>query len=489
MVWTRSTGRKACGRRRPESIEWLECRTLLSHVPTVISHLFNPGIPIPATAPVAPPPGHTNFDEITGATATRSAYKVDGTGMTVAVIDTGVNYNNVDFSSAGFGPGHKVVAGFDFSTNTADPMATTWQHGTAVAGLIAGNSPSDPGIAPGANIVALRIFGNDNSSSFSRVASALQWVVDNHAKYNITVVNISLSDGGNYTQDYFTSGIGAQITGLVQSLGQLNIPVVTATGNNFNGTQGEGFTAIVPNSLSVTATTANDQFVGDAQRLGKAVGGASATVIAAPGQGLYAPADGASNFTTVDGTSFAAPLVSGSVVLLQQIYQGRFGKLPTVAQIKGWLQDGAVSIHDSVTGIDLGRLNISGSAALIPTPAPPPVVVAPPPVVTPPPPTITPPPTSVSGSGLTNYVFNGQASGSFKANNAKGGWASFFSLFTGQLKTLSGWGKTTTPVPAGRMAPSHKAEVSTPVLSPTVHKLAHLPRAWNAGFVGHRNHR
>ena len=52
----------------------------------------------------------------------------------------------------------------------------------------------------------------------------------------------------------------------------------------------------------------------------------------------------------MDGTSFATPLVSGSIVLLQQIYQQRFGTLPTVDQIQSWLQGGSDPIHDPVTG-------------------------------------------------------------------------------------------------------------------------------------------
>ncbi len=50
--------------------------------------------------------------------------------MTVAVIDTGVDYNNPALGG-GFGPGDKVIAGYDFADNSANPMATTSQHGTA----------------------------------------------------------------------------------------------------------------------------------------------------------------------------------------------------------------------------------------------------------------------------------------------------------------------------------------------------------------------
>ena len=65
----------------------------------------------------------TAYDPIIGAAAVRSTYNVDGTGMTVAVIDTGVDYNNPALGG-GFGPNDKVIAGYDFADNTANPMAT-----------------------------------------------------------------------------------------------------------------------------------------------------------------------------------------------------------------------------------------------------------------------------------------------------------------------------------------------------------------------------
>ena len=310
----------------------------------------------------------TAFDPIVGAAAARQQYGVDGTGMTVAVIDTGVDYNNPALGG-GFGPGAKVVAGYDFATNTPDPLATSSQHGTAVAGLIGSGDPNNLGVAPGVKIVALRVTGSDNTASLSSIASALQWVINNHSQYNITVVNMSLSDGGNYAQNWFAQdgGVGQQITDLIGQLGAMNIPVVSATGNSFTGQQGEGFTSIVAGVISVTATdTSGDQLLPNAQRLGPATGMGTMTDLAAPGEGMVAPT-GDSGYSSVEGTSFATPLVTGAVVLLQQIYQARFGTLPTVDQVTQWLEQGSDPIHDPVTGLTIGRLDIPKAAALIPS--------------------------------------------------------------------------------------------------------------------------
>jgi subtilisin family serine protease len=310
----------------------------------------------------------TAYDPITGAASTRSTYNVDGAGMTVAVIDTGVDYNNPALGG-GLGPNDKVIAGYDFADNTSDPMATTSQHGTAIAGLIGSEDPNDLGVAPGVNIVALRVTDDTNTASLSSIANALQWVITNHAQYNISAVNMSLSDGGNYAQNWFANdgGDGQLVTQLIGQLTAMNIPVITATGNAFTGAQGEGFAAIVQGTISVTATDLSGNLLPNAQRLGTALGGASATTIAAPGAQLTAPT-GDSGTATVAGTSFATAVVTGGVTLLQEIYESRFGELPTVAEIKSWLQQGATPIYDSVTGITIGELNLSASAALIPEP-------------------------------------------------------------------------------------------------------------------------
>jgi subtilisin family serine protease len=308
----------------------------------------------------------TAYDPIIGASQVRSTFNVQGNGMAVAVIDTGVDYNNSALGG-GFGPNNKVIAGFDFADNSANPMATASQHGTSIAGLIGSDAANDLGVAPGVNIVALRVTDSSNTGSLASVASALQWVINNHSEYNITSVNMSLSDGGNYAQNWFANdgGDGQHVTSLIGQLSAMNIPVITATGNSFTGQQGEGFAAIVAGTISVTATDLSGGLLSNAQRLGSAIGGASATTIAAPGEGLTAPT-GDSGTATVEGTSFATALVTGGVTLLQDIYQSRFGSLPSVDQIKNWIQQSATPVHDSVTGITIGELNLTAAAALIP---------------------------------------------------------------------------------------------------------------------------
>src|SRR4051794_11361276 len=120
MTRTRASRRPDRGRCRP-SVESLEIRNLLSAAPDAL-------------------------DSLIGASLTRSEYGVDGHGHSVAVIDTGVNYQNPALGGR-IGSGAKVVGGYDFAQNDADPMAT-WQHGTAVAGIVASGDADHPGVAP-----------------------------------------------------------------------------------------------------------------------------------------------------------------------------------------------------------------------------------------------------------------------------------------------------------------------------------------------------
>ncbi len=383
MGWTIKTSRRRDRMRHRPHLECLGDRCLLSaglHGHThladalrgkgdrfVVRHHGNPAAVRERPAGTLISSAAAAYDSAIGASQVQSAYGVTGSGMTVAVIDTGVDYNNAGLGG-GFGPGTKVIAGYDFSTGSHNPMATTSQHGTGVAGIIASDNASNPGVAPGADIVALKVTDASNTASLDSIAQALQWVVNNHAQYNITVVNLSLSDGQNYAHNWFatTGGTPEEVTNLIGQLRAMNIPVVVATGNNFDGhNQGEGFAAIVHGTISVTATNLNRQLLPDAQRLGSSIGGASATTIAAPGEG-FTTLSGDNGTAGVDGTSFATPLVSGAIVLLQQIYHQRFGALPTVDQLQEWLQNGADPIQDSVTGITIGELDIPKAAALIP---------------------------------------------------------------------------------------------------------------------------
>jgi subtilisin family serine protease len=94
-----------------------------------------------------------------------------GSGVTVAIIDTGINYMH-DALGKGFGPGFKVKGGWDFVNNDADPLDDNG-HGTHVSGIVAGQSDVITGVAPDASLVAYKVLGSTGSGSESNVNAAI----------------------------------------------------------------------------------------------------------------------------------------------------------------------------------------------------------------------------------------------------------------------------------------------------------------------------
>src|SRR5207302_4943739 len=131
-----------------------------------------------------------DFRSVIGADAVQSIYPYRGTGYTVAILDTGIDYHDTDLG-AGFGLGHRIVAGYDFINNDADPMDDNG-HGTHLAGIIGSSNATYSGLAPNVNFIALKVLDSTGSGTFANVQRAINWVVANQSKYNIIAINMSL---------------------------------------------------------------------------------------------------------------------------------------------------------------------------------------------------------------------------------------------------------------------------------------------------------
>ncbi len=138
---------------------------------------------------------------------------VTGAGVKVAVIDTGVDYTH---PALGGSMGVKVVGGYNFVNNSYDLMDEDG-HGTAVSGIIAGNSSTFKGVAPGAQLLVYKVFSNGTTST-QLIVEAL----DQAAKDGAKVVNLSLGGG-------FTS---ASLNSLGELLYSQGIELVAAIGND-----------------------------------------------------------------------------------------------------------------------------------------------------------------------------------------------------------------------------------------------------------------
>ncbi|HET6551611.1 MAG TPA: S8 family serine peptidase, partial [Solirubrobacter sp.] len=151
-----------------------------------------------------------------------------GKGVGVAVIDTGVDGDLADFRDEN---GRSRVVTNVVTNPLAKTAGDTYGHGTHVAGIIAGNRPAgDPlagayiGIAPEADIIAVKVADDSGGATLLDVINGLQFVVDRRNDFNIRVVNLSLSS--NTPQSYKTDPLDAA----VESAWLKGIVVVAAAG-------------------------------------------------------------------------------------------------------------------------------------------------------------------------------------------------------------------------------------------------------------------
>ncbi|WP_435831011.1 type VII secretion-associated serine protease mycosin [Polymorphospora rubra] len=225
-----------------------------------------------------------------------------GSGVTVAVVDSGVDGSHPDLVG-------QVLPGIDLVARAGDadtaPVAGAGQndpvgHGTTVAALIAGrNDDSDgvAGLAPQAKILPVRVLDEENRYDDALiVARGVRWAVDNGAQ----VINLSL--GGGSASPALEAAIDYAFA--------RNVVVVACTGNVAPSTSSEvWYPAREPGVIAVTGL----ERASDNLWSGAITG--PETVLSAPATGLLGARPG--GFWRVQGTSFAAPLVTATAALVR----------------------------------------------------------------------------------------------------------------------------------------------------------------------------
>ena len=145
-----------------------------------------------------------------------------GTGQVIAVIDTGIDYKHEELGDAPF-PNSKVIGGYDFSGDDADPKDEEG-HGTAVAGILA----SSMGVAPDAKLVAIRVLNSDGEGEDSEILAGLDWMVEHRAQYGITLANLSL---GGEAFEHSCDGDRPDYAEAMNAARDAGITVFAAAGN------------------------------------------------------------------------------------------------------------------------------------------------------------------------------------------------------------------------------------------------------------------
>jgi thermitase len=214
-------------------------------------------------------------------TGLTKAQKVSqGKGVTVAILDSGVNYNHPDFNGT-VQSGWSAIDGRDGMDNSG--------HGTYVAGII-------HQIAPEASILPVRVLDDSGVGTISNVVEGTYWAYENGA----TIINFS-----------FSSTLYSQtLKEVVTDLAAKNVLMIASAGNNNSAAP------TYPAALSpVIAVSATDQQ--DNKALFSNYG--IYVDVSAPGVGIYS-FYWKGGYAWADGTSFAAPMLAGAAALYRAKY-------------------------------------------------------------------------------------------------------------------------------------------------------------------------
>jgi subtilisin family serine protease len=232
----------------------------------------------------------------------------DGSGVTVAVLDTGIDPQHPDLAD-------RIVGTANF---TGDPFTDGHGHGTHVASIVAGSGEAADGmyrgVAPGAELLVGKAIPDSGTGPMSAVIAGMEWAADQGAD----IVNLSVAGPT-------TDGTDPASLALEALSAATDTLFVVATGNDSSDAQ-VGAPAVADSALAVGAVDKQDQLAGYSNR-GPRLGDAGVKPeLTAPGTGIAAArAAGTSlgtpvneHYTRANGTSMAAPHVAGAAALLAQ---------------------------------------------------------------------------------------------------------------------------------------------------------------------------
>jgi subtilisin family serine protease len=324
-----------------------------------------------------------NSDAFVGAPEVWQARQNTGVGIRIGVIDTGVDYTHADFGGAGTAGAYtsalatddtdpdypdpaKVSGGYDFAGDDYNATPGSYVppapddnpldcngHGSHVAGTVAGYGEAtngstyagtydttlgsdsmriEPGVAPGATIVPLKVFGCAKNATTDLVSEALDWAADPNGdgdpSDHLDVVNMSL--GSNYTSPQDPDAVAAS------NAADLGIVVVAAAGNGGDVYDGGGSPGNSPDAIDVAAADSTNTIAAFSARGIRGAGNLKPD-LTAPGVAINSVAFGTGNIGfTENGTSMATPHVAGAAALVRTIYPNW-----TVQQVKAALMDTA----------------------------------------------------------------------------------------------------------------------------------------------------
>ena len=280
-----------------------------------------------------------------------------GKGVVVAIIDTGIDYNHASLGGA-FGPTARVIGGYDFVNDDADPMDDAG-HGTHVAGIVGGNGAGIVGVAPEVSFLAYKVLNAAGGGTLSDILAAVDRAIDPNGDGNTSdradVVNMSLG-GAPSPDDPLAQAVERAIAaGTV-------FCIATGNAGQFYAVASP---AIAPSAISVGALTRDG---GVATFSSKGPSGAEAAIkpeVSAPGVGIVSARLGGGTVAH-DGTSMATPHVAGVAALVRAVHPQW-----TPAEVKAAIVGTSSALADEVMAVGAGRVDAVAaiSASILASPS------------------------------------------------------------------------------------------------------------------------
>jgi subtilisin family serine protease len=310
---------------------------------------------------------------------------IDGRGTAIVIIDTGIDLDHQAFGpdADGDGVADRIVFHYDFAGSGDDDASDPNGHGTHVAGIAAGQG-AYAGVAPGAELIVLKVLDETGQGRSQDLREAVDWVVQNVDRYNIVAVNLSLGFG-----DFHTEATTGFLTTPLKALTDNGVVVVAAAGNGYarNPVEGVSYPSSDPWAMSVGAVFgANGSLTTPAAQTGQVDDIAAFSQRDDTESDTFAPGvqinsawlnDG---YRALSGTSMATPQVSGMVALAQQLALERLGRRLEASELRALIDATGDEIVDDAsqgdgalpnTGQSFGRINMLALAeAVLEAPVP-----------------------------------------------------------------------------------------------------------------------